>query len=545
MKRIILLLSILLSGIFSFANGRNTIPTPAEDDFYSSMYRATHEEPKLDKLAPPPTSIILPVSGTGIYITNASVYNSYDTLVVDSSLRPGGVYSALYLNNLHGTPTHTIYIVNKGKVRFESNATTFALSNCQYVVATSASVDQDTQDGFTCTSATARGGVGVQVDMRSKAVTFQYFYIYNKAYGSWVKNEIVCQGNAADSTLTDWVLDSIWAFHNRFNNTGVGCCGTGTGQAGYWGSTDPNGDDHRSYQCGTALIYAHNPRPLPSMLGHIRFMWNTVSGTGRGGFQLCDAIYGQSLIEYNTFDSCGFNGEAGQGNCVSIGTYSSVTVAHNTFGRSYEASVQMLGCNLDSVYDNISFSCGHLNGKSAVCPVYFIDNRRISRFPNDSTRIYLADNITGGKNGDSDIHVYDTYKQYYYTGNKICNNKKANGAASTLRIAPTFNYTTDCSVPVDTLPNTPTIIPSGGKVSGSVTITICCPATGVTTYYTTDGSNPKTSGTRIVYTVPFVISSSTATSIKVKAVAENSVGFSEKVSENYKFSGATTSIEIH
>ncbi|NOU70375.1 hypothetical protein GC098_02805 [Paenibacillus sp. LMG 31458] len=77
-----------------------------------------------------------------------------------------------------------------------------------------------------------------------------------------------------------------------------------------------------------------------------------------------------------------------------------------------------------------------------------------------------------------------------------------------------------------TLPLTPQVVaapvisPNGGTFAGSATVTITDTATSVAIkgsdiYYTTDGSDPTTSATRILYTAPFALSSTKT----VKAVA--------------------------
>ena len=54
----------------------------------------------------------------------------------------------------------------------------------------------------------------------------------------------------------------------------------------------------------------------------------------------------------------------------------------------------------------------------------------------------------------------------------------------------------------------PTISPSGGEYTSSQTVTIGNIDSGDTAYYTTDGSNPKTSSTATEYTTPFTVSQS-------------------------------------
>ncbi len=51
----------------------------------------------------------------------------------------------------------------------------------------------------------------------------------------------------------------------------------------------------------------------------------------------------------------------------------------------------------------------------------------------------------------------------------------------------------------------PSINPAGGTYTSAQTVTIYNIASGDTAYYTTDGSNPETSSTRIAYTGAFTV----------------------------------------
>lgn len=484
------------------------------------------------------THTTLPLSGTGIYIPNATAYASYDTLFVDSSLRPSGVYTSFYMDSLFGTPTHIIYIVNKGKVTFSQTLQSkFKLDNGRYIVVTSALADQATQDGFVFTSPVGtRGGVGFEFTLRSKCITIQYVTSYNNGYCAWIKNELSC-----DSTLGNWVLDSIWLFHIYFHDNGQKEVGKdGTGQV-YFGSTSPNAlDTNRSILCGTTLVKGHIPEPLPSLVGHARVQYCVFYAIGRGGVYLNSAANGQSYITDNTFDSIGFNGELFQGVCIAAGGFSSVTIARNTFGRSLGSAIQLLGANLDSAYDNTSVRVGYLNGFSYPnTPTYFIDTRPIPRIPNDSLRVYFAQNVAG-INNLTDIYVLNSYNGYYSTGNYICSNTKLDGSPADTSIVSSFHYSNVCSTPPpDTIPATPVPIPGTGTYLPNLSVSICCAVSGVTIYYTLDGSNPKTSGTRITYSSPFIIGASEGT-YQLKCVAHNSIGYSDVDKETYTLIGGAS-----
>ncbi len=78
------------------------------------------------------------------------------------------------------------------------------------------------------------------------------------------------------------------------------------------------------------------------------------------------------------------------------------------------------------------------------------------------------------------------------------------------------NYDNSSSSSIDA----PTISPSGGKYTSSETVTIGNIDSGDTAYYTTDGSNPKTSSTTTEYTGSFTVSQSEI----VRAAVEDSSG---------------------
>ena len=78
------------------------------------------------------------------------------------------------------------------------------------------------------------------------------------------------------------------------------------------------------------------------------------------------------------------------------------------------------------------------------------------------------------------------------------------------------NYDNSSSNSIDA----PTISPSGGKYTSSETVTIGNIDSGDTAYYTTDGSDPKTSSTTTEYTGSFTVSQSEI----VRAAVEDSSG---------------------
>jgi hypothetical protein len=80
----------------------------------------------------------------------------------------------------------------------------------------------------------------------------------------------------------------------------------------------------------------------------------------------------------------------------------------------------------------------------------------------------------------------------------------------------------------------PVISPGGGDYSSAQSVTIG--DIYGTTYYTTDGSNPETSNTRITYGGPFTVSQSAT----IQAVNESSAGWSSVTSATFDISGSSS-----
>jgi len=79
-------------------------------------------------------------------------------------------------------------------------------------------------------------------------------------------------------------------------------------------------------------------------------------------------------------------------------------------------------------------------------------------------------------------------------------------------------------------PEAPTISPNGGAYDEAQSVTLGNIASGDTAYYTTDGTNPKTSGTSVAYTGAFTISQSKT----VKAATHDpSTGWSDMASASF------------
>ena len=83
---------------------------------------------------------------------------------------------------------------------------------------------------------------------------------------------------------------------------------------------------------------------------------------------------------------------------------------------------------------------------------------------------------------------------------------------------------------------TPIISPNGGTFTTAQNVTINNIPSGDTAYYTTDGSNPETSSTRIAYTEPFTVYQSET----IEAVNSSPAGWSSVASAYFNISGSST-----
>jgi hypothetical protein len=108
-----------------------------------------------------------------------------------------------------------------------------------------------------------------------------------------------------------------------------------------------------------------------------------------------------------------------------------------------------------------------------------------------------------------------------------------NGHASMISYGADQPFTTTTTPTV----STPLVTPDGGTFSNSVEVSLACPTTGATIYYTTDGTKPTTSSA--IYSNPFTLNSSAT----VEAMATLS-GYSNSAvaSNTFMFTVATPTI---
>ena len=100
-----------------------------------------------------------------------------------------------------------------------------------------------------------------------------------------------------------------------------------------------------------------------------------------------------------------------------------------------------------------------------------------------------------------------------------------------------LNYSTE--LPVTNVEN-PSFTPSETSFANSVDVSLSCGTDGATIYYTLDGSDPKTSGTKITYTQAFTLTDTTT----VKAVAVKDEDASSVVTKTYTKYGPLTCAEL-
>ena len=147
-----------------------------------------------------------------------------------------------------------------------------------------------------------------------------------------------------------------------------------------------------------------------------------------------------------------------------------------------------------------------------------------------------------GKNSaySAPTDLYDNSKQGTLLGTIVC------GTSTELVIEGDYEYIGVCSASgamyltsisitwdesagvTPVAPNAP-VLPASTTFKGSMLVEITGIAADATVYYTTDESDPATSGTRVEYTEPFEITATTT----VKAVAVNEVGASEMATATY------------
>ena len=122
--------------------------------------------------------------------------------------------------------------------------------------------------------------------------------------------------------------------------------------------------------------------------------------------------------------------------------------------------------------------------------------------------------------------VYGTSTELVIDGDYEYIGLRSNSGAMYLT---SVSITWDASAGVTPVVPAAPILPAETTFTGSMVVEITGIAADATVYYTTDESDPATSGTRVEYTEPFEITATTT----VKAVAVNEVGASEPATATY------------
>jgi hypothetical protein len=380
-------------------------------------------------------TVIHPNADSGYYLHPPEVlrYHPGDTLVL--SARDAWTYFTV--ENYRGRAGHPLVIINEGgQVHMRDG---IRLPNDSYVeVSGAGSGGASGKYGILIEGSPqyiSMGGGAMQIGRRSRNIDIHHLYIHHVGIG------IVCEtnGDCADSLdYPNWVLDSISIHDNRI----VGTWNEGM----YLGNTSPDNSatsyDARPVVCGGRTIY-----PMPMRNGDMQVYHNEVDSTGRGGIQMASASTGMSRIWENIVRHCGLNGDEAQGTGISVGTYSHVSVDHNTISDTYTWGIASLGASgtglMVRIENNRIDSSGYLvHYRLASASKDRIDPATEPTYPDeltwpypieigtrptmfrDSTRFSIRDNIVGlYRSRVAAIQVHDAAMTMASSGNIIANNR--------------------------------------------------------------------------------------------------------------------------
>ncbi|MDP4260387.1 MAG: right-handed parallel beta-helix repeat-containing protein [Bacteroidota bacterium] len=394
-------------------------------------------------------TVIHPNTDSGYYLHPPEVYRYHpgDTLVL--SARDAWTYFTV--ENYRGRPGRPLVIINEGgQVHMRDG---IRLPNDSYVEVSGAGANGGT--GGTGAGGEkygiliemdpvyiSMGGGAMQIGRRSRNIDVHHLFIHHTGIG------IVCEtnGDCADSLdYPNWVLDSISIHDNRI----VGTWNEGM----YLGNTSPDNSatsyDSRPVDCNGKTIY-----PMPMRNGDMRVYRNEVDSTGRGGIQLASASTGMSRIWENTVRHCGLNGDEAQGTGISVGTYSHVSVDHNTISDTYTWGIASLGASgtgrLVRIENNRIDSSGYLvhyrlasASKDRIDPAteptypdeldwpYAIELGTRPTLDKDSTTFSITGNAIGFyKSHVAAIQIHDAAMTITKSGNIISDNKRVSDGAT-------------------------------------------------------------------------------------------------------------------
>jgi hypothetical protein len=342
-----------------------------------------------------------------------------DTLVLKAANNP---YSYLSLENLYGTASCPIVIINEGG---QVQVAAMAAKNCQYLKFTgSGSADQY---GFYMTSATG-AGTAYSVSGRSSNIEMERSEIYNETYMAWVKHEADCQDSLS---YPNWYLDNISFHDNKGSKIGQ--------DALYFGSTSPNG--MRAISCNGVT-----KSPIPMRLSNIKIYNNIIDNCGRTAIQLSGGDKGENEIYNNKITNVGFELNQTQGSGIISGGDTKVYIHDNYIRNTFQNGIFILGSGLNRVENNDIDGSGYLGNviNSLGQPTGILVDTRAT-VPASNTLLLIRNNKLGQNAVLKGEHIivmrsFNTYDN----GNIICNNTLQSGAKAVNYVAPGINWS-DCA----------------------------------------------------------------------------------------------------
>lgn len=463
-----------------------------------------------------------------------------DTIYIDASQGAKGKWS---FTNVYGVPGDSVVFMNYGGIAyFTANNTGdngLRFTNCRYFKVCSAGGIHTIGFYVEGTLSGYMHGVACEITGRSMAFDISGIFATHKASLFWVKQEQSCLDSLS---FPNFLIDSFHLHHCTGRNLLL--------EGAYVGSTGAQDSLkylNGHYNGGRIVICNGDTMDVTEKqqfrLGYFEADSLYIDSTGRGNFQESLTEKGAKIHD-NIFLHAGFEFNNAQGNNISIGNGSrNIEVYNNITDGAYTNPIQIFGNGFVYVHNNHFGSAGNLYGHiPAGGPVSgaLIDSRNYAPVQPGLGGSYLfkikmKDNTWGTNTSGHDMDIQDL-RHHWDTGNLICN-------SGTFVIANTINYSTDCSVAVDTFPPPdPAAIPSSGTYFQTVTVALNDDDTTATILYTLDGSNPRTSG--IVYDTPFVIASNTAVIKTLKYVAQNDNGYSATKTETYNITATHTIIAV-
>jgi hypothetical protein len=356
----------------------------------------------------------------GVWATSA---NPGDTLIIQSKQNP--FTWGFFGNGLTGDSLHPIVVAADGQLNFSVG---LSVINGHYIKFISldtiknpfafkinAHVATDTQPG----------PAGISIEGKSDHLEFANFWIDSTQYGIWCKNEHFC-----DSSLSNWVLNYM-TFRN-FKMTNLRQHGS------YIGATEIENVTRPSMCNGT------NTFLTPSRIGNVRIFNGYIHNVGKNGLMISDARVGMSEIFNVEIDSTGNQLDMAQGHGIASGGATSIYIHDNTIKNTWLAGIASWGGASVRITNNIIYKTGYnvLNNRYSG----WTESIRLAfdkQVPFAASFHVDHNQIDETSSGFKDIGVY---AGNYTDKNVICQNTNIDKAASSLNVASSVTYTTECDV---------------------------------------------------------------------------------------------------